>query len=38
MHSRHHHTAYGLTNIISSLPAMGNGMRLRAVVDQAVAR
>lgn len=32
------YTAAGLNNIIASLPAMGTGMRLRGVVDQAVAR
>lgn len=31
-------SAGGLNNIIASLPAMGNGVRLRAVVDAAVAR
>lgn len=28
----------GLNNIIAALPAMGTGVRLRTVVDQAVAR
>lgn len=31
-------SAAGLNNIIAALPAMGSGVRLRAVVDQAVAR
>jgi hypothetical protein len=31
-------SAAGLNNIIAALPAMGSGVRLRTVVDQAVAR